>query len=273
MPFDSSDDLRDLPNMKRYVNSINISDSNCEDSKNIKLYIRRWIILIIFCLIIFLNSINLSEYNDISDILIKFYDSSLINESLKNKKNFSYFISVLNMITYLVFIFPAIFLLHLKGIWFLCMIGTFLTLFGTWIKFAALNPDLFLLLLIGQILCAAAQPFIITPLVKITSAWFGQYETATAISVFYTKIYILIIKNIIFIFFIKLCLLSQRLGSFLGYLIPPYLIKQDEQNFSHLLDYLYYFYLSLSISSSITFMISIFGSFNEYFILVNFNLN
>ncbi len=75
------------------------------------------------------------------------------------------------------------FLLDLKGLSFSCMLGIFLTIFGSWIKCASVKLDMFSVLILGQIACAIAQPFIQSPLVKLSSLWFGQNETATATSV------------------------------------------------------------------------------------------
>ena len=155
---------------------------NSKTNDTIKLYIRRWFILSAFSLIIILNVFNLTEYFDVEDTFVDFYSRNRPLHWLK-KYETAYFVTLTNLTCYIAFLFPAMILLHLKGIWFSCMIGIFLTIFGSWIKCASVKVDFFVILVSGQLICAIAQPFIQNPLVRLSSLWFGQKETATATSV------------------------------------------------------------------------------------------
>lgn len=138
----------------------------------------------------------------------------------------------------MLFIFPAMFLLDLKGIGFSCMLGIFLTIFGSWIKCASVKLDMFPALIIGQVTCAIAQPFIQSPLVKLSSLWFGKNETATATSI---------------------SVLSCRAGAFLGFIIPPYVVETDKTLMISMITHFYYLYLTLGLLCSIAFIMGVFG--------------
>ena len=150
--------------------------------QNVRLYWRRWFILYSFAFIVILNAFNLNEYFDVEKTFIQFYKTSFPNEYLDSFEAM-YWLTIINLVCYIIFVFPSMFLLDSKGIGFSCMLGIFLTIFGSWIKCASVKLDLFLVLIMGQIICAIAQPFIQSPLVKLSSLWFGQNETATATSV------------------------------------------------------------------------------------------
>lgn len=169
---------------------------HCESKieQNIKLYWRRWFILYSFALIVILNAFNLNEYFDVEETFIQFYKTSFPNGYLDNFEAI-YWLTIINLICYITFVFPSMFLLEAKGIGFSCMLGIFLTIFGSWIKCASVKLDLFAVLIMGQIICAIAQPFIQSPLVKLSSLWFGQNETATATSVGLILNYLLIYKG------------------------------------------------------------------------------
>lgn len=179
----NSDDILDLQNIG--VRKLNVH-SDISIVKNnptvVQKSSRRWLVLFSFSFIIILNMFNLNEYFDIEEALRSFYDKNFTFNNLK-KTDSSYWQELFNLLVYLTFLLPAMFLVQVKGIWFSCIIGIILTTFGCWIKCASVKTELFVFLFFGQLMCAIAQAFIQTPIVKISASWFGFNETATATAV------------------------------------------------------------------------------------------
>lgn len=146
------------------------------------MYFRRWMILVVFSFISILNVFHLSLYGDLQTVIITLYKPSLSADK-GTQYDAANWLSIIHMFTNLVFIFPAMFLLEFKGLRVSCLIGIALTSLGSWIKCASVKPDLYLILIIGQIMCGIAQAFIQTSLVKLSAVWFGKNEVATAIGV------------------------------------------------------------------------------------------
>ena len=85
MVINNEDSSIDDKNVK-IIDETLYEDLDCR--KNIlvtKLYSRRWLILIIFSSVSFLNAFNWIEYNIIQDITISFYNESLPED--KESKN------------------------------------------------------------------------------------------------------------------------------------------------------------------------------------------
>jgi len=163
-------------------NSCSIDDKPPLCSSPAALSFRRWLIVLTYGLIVVVSVFQVTEFYDVKENVIAFYSHSFPFKDLSTA-DASYWLSLVNMACYLAFVFPAMFLLHVKGVWFSCTLGLFLIVFGSWLKTSSVQPDLFMVLATGHVLCAIAQPFIQSPLVKLTSGWFGQNEVATATSV------------------------------------------------------------------------------------------
>lgn len=182
MSFNSDTNILDLQSItvKSQNEKIEIPVQNSYQTSS-----RRWLILFAFSMISIINLFNLNEYFDIEEAMKTFYGKNFSPFDNLKKKDTNYWQEMFNLVCYGLFIFPAMFLVQLKGIWYSCLLGSLLTLFGCGLKCVSIRSELYLFLIIGQILCAIAQAFIQTPLVKISSNWFGANETATATAVLY----------------------------------------------------------------------------------------
>ena len=170
-------------------NDINIKIKNLNqkvdlkgDPGVIKLYFRRWIILIIFSILSLLNALNWIEFNTIQDITISFYNESLPGDDASKNDAVNWF-SMVYQIAYIPLVFPAMFLLDRKGLKLSITIGALLNAVGSIIKCTAVRSDLFAVAMLGQIVCAIAQAFILGIPARLASVWFGSREIATATSV------------------------------------------------------------------------------------------
>ena len=90
------------------------------------------------------------------------------------------------MLAYIPLILPATWLLDQRGLRTVAIIATFLNALGAWLKCAAVRPDLFIVLMTAQTICAIAQVFILGIPARLAAVWCGPNEvsTATAIGVF-----------------------------------------------------------------------------------------
>ncbi len=125
------------------------------NDKNLtQLYFRRWIILFIFASISLLSAFNWIEYNIIQDVTIKFYNASLPEGEVEQNDAVNWF-SMVYMLCYIPLVFPSMFLLDKKGLRLSCVLGALLTTIGSIIKCAAVDPNLFLVAMAGQTICAS----------------------------------------------------------------------------------------------------------------------
>ncbi len=186
------------------LNSNNTINKSDDQIPNVKVYFKRWIVLFIFSFISLLNSFNWIEYNIIQDITIKFYNESLPSGEAE-KNDAVNWLSMIYMLSYIPFIFPAMFLLDKKGLKLSCVLGALLTTIGSIIKCAAVRSDLFAVAMLGQTICAIAQVFTLNVPARLSALWFGPKEIATATSVS-SKIKMIIKVNIciLFIFLLRL---------------------------------------------------------------------
>ncbi|XP_019911943.1 feline leukemia virus subgroup C receptor-related protein 2 isoform X2 [Esox lucius] len=172
-------------------------DSNGNDT-TIKLYKRRWFIVLLFSSYSLCNSFQWIQYGIINNIFMKFYgvDSFTID-----------WMSMIYMLTYIPFIFPVTWVLDKKGLRVIALVATALNCAGTWIKVASVRPDLFAVTMLGQFCCSLAQVFILGMPSKIASVWFGSEEVSTACSI---------------------GVFGNQLGIAIGFLVPPILVPNVE---------------------------------------------
>ncbi|XP_001604452.1 feline leukemia virus subgroup C receptor-related protein 2-like [Nasonia vitripennis] len=164
----------------------------------VKLYKRRWLMLALF--ILYSTSINGQwiEYSIISNIATRYY----------NVSNFAIDCMAMSyMFYYVIFIFPATYLLERIGIRRTLILGSCMSCLGAWIKTFAIAPDRFYVVLIGQSIVAITQVLMLPIPGRIAAKWFGSAElsTATSVGVFGTQ-----------------------LGVSVSFLFPPMLVKNHE---------------------------------------------
>ncbi|CAF0708928.1 unnamed protein product [Brachionus calyciflorus] len=177
------------------------------EKDEIKTYGKRWLILLIFSFISLLSSFNWIEYNIVQDVVIFYFNSSLPDDEIDKIDAVNWF-SMVYMLCYIPLVFPAMFLLERKGLKLSCTLGAFLTFLGSVIKCFSVRPDLFLVAMTGQTLCAIAQAFTLGVPARLSALWFGPNEIglATSIGVF-----------------------GNQLGTAIGFVIPPRLIDKNDK--------------------------------------------
>ncbi|XP_022919007.1 uncharacterized MFS-type transporter C09D4.1-like [Onthophagus taurus] len=162
---------------------------------NCKTYKIRWLILILFVLYSASNSLQWIQYSIIANVIVKFFDVSSVAVD---------WTSMIFMILYIPFVFPASMILDKFGLRKTVLLGTIGTTIGTWIKVASIRPDLFWVSFLGQSVVALSQVCILSVPARLAAAWFGptQVSSACSIGVF-----------------------GNQLGIALGFLIPPWVVS------------------------------------------------
>jgi FLVCR family feline leukemia virus subgroup C receptor-related protein len=115
-------------------------------------------------------------------VVITFYNESLPSQEARKIDAVNWF-SMVFMLTYIVLVFPAMFLLERKGLRLSCALGAFFTFLGAAVKCAAIRPDLFAVAMGGQTICAIGQAFTFSVPARLSALWFGPNEIGLATSV------------------------------------------------------------------------------------------
>ncbi|XP_064781845.1 heme transporter FLVCR2-like isoform X1 [Oncorhynchus masou masou] len=182
----------------RLENNIQLNRNGDDTTKTLKLYKRRWFIVLLFSSYSLCNSFQWIQYGIINNIFMRFYgvESFTID-----------WMSMIYMLTYIPFIFPVTWLLDKKGLRIIALVATAMNCAGTWIKVTSVRPDLFAVTMLGQFCCSLAQVFILGMPSKIASVWFGSEEVSTACSI---------------------GVFGNQLGIAIGFLVPPILVPNVE---------------------------------------------
>ncbi|XP_025988426.1 feline leukemia virus subgroup C receptor-related protein 2 [Solenopsis invicta] len=164
----------------------------------LKVYKKRWIILIIYMIYNATNSSQWIEYSIISNIVTRYYGvSSLMVD----------WTSMIFMATYVVFVFPASYVIDKCGLRWTIIIGTALNCLGGWIKTFSVHPGKFYVAFIGHTVVALTQTLILPIPGRLAAQWFPSTELSTATS---------------------LGILGNQLGIALGFLLVPIMVKNHD---------------------------------------------
>ncbi|XP_053239180.1 feline leukemia virus subgroup C receptor-related protein 1 [Podarcis raffonei] len=155
---------------------------------------RRLVVLVIFSLYSLVNAFQWIQYSILTNVFTRYYNVS--NSQID-------WLSMTYMVTYIPLIFPATWLLDTRGLRITALLGSGLNCLGAWIKCTSVQPNLYAVTLVAQIVCSIAQVFILGLPSRIASVWFGPKEVSTACAV---------------------AVLGNQLGTAIGFLLPPVLV-------------------------------------------------
>ncbi|VDK42199.1 unnamed protein product [Anisakis simplex] len=163
-----------------------------------RVYTKRYYILAIFVLLSASNAMQWIEYSIIAHIIVHFYS---ISYSLVD------WTSMVYMLSYIVFIMPASWLLDKYGLRVSVLLGASGNFIGAWIKMLSTNPHSFWITFVGQAIVGSSQIFILGIPPRLAAVWFGpkQVSTACAAGVF-----------------------GNQLGIAIGFIVPPLLVHMGE---------------------------------------------
>ncbi|XP_015592591.1 feline leukemia virus subgroup C receptor-related protein 2 isoform X2 [Cephus cinctus] len=165
-----------------------------------KIYKRRWLVLGIFVLYSASNALQWIQYSIISNIVMKYYGISSLTVDMT---------SMIYMIMYIPFIFPASYFLDKFGLRYAVILGALGTAVGSWIKVFSVSPDRFWVTFVGHTIVALSQTCVLSVPARLAAVWFGpdQVSSACSIGVF-----------------------GNQLGVAIGFLFPPMLVKSSTDN-------------------------------------------
>ncbi|XP_007109818.1 choline/ethanolamine transporter FLVCR1 [Physeter macrocephalus] len=161
---------------------------------------RRFLVLLIFSLYSLVNAFQWIQYSIISNVFEGFYNVSSLHID---------WLSMVYMLAYVPLIFPATWLLDTRGLRLTALLGSGLNCLGAWIKCGSVQQHLFWVTMLGQCLCSVAQVFILGLPSHIASVWFGPKEVSTACAT---------------------AVLGNQLGTAVGFLLPPVLVPNTQNN-------------------------------------------
>jgi MFS family permease len=151
-----------------------VTDTAPEAQKTYTLYYKRWLILAIFSLLSLSNAMVWITFSPIASLAEKHFSVNIqwINAC-----------SLVYMIIYIPGSPIAGFLLDFLGMRIGVSIGALLNALGAWVRVAGSSSDYFVLLFIGQSLCALAQCFILSVPPKLAANWFPDSQQATSVAI------------------------------------------------------------------------------------------
>ncbi|XP_010811872.1 choline/ethanolamine transporter FLVCR1 isoform X1 [Bos taurus] len=161
---------------------------------------RRFVVLLIFSAYSLVNAFQWIQYSIISNVFEGFYNVSSLHID---------WLSMVYMLAYVPLIFPATWLLDTRGLRLTALLGSGLNCLGAWIKCGSVKQHLFWVTMLGQCLCSVAQVFILGLPSHIASVWFGPKEVSTACAT---------------------AVLGNQLGTAVGFLLPPVLVPNTQNN-------------------------------------------
>ncbi|KAK7503014.1 hypothetical protein BaRGS_00005640, partial [Batillaria attramentaria] len=172
----------------------------------VRVYWRRWLMLTLFCLYSFSNAVQWIHLNIIADVLDRYYNASLPEDSYQ-RANAIDWLSMVFMLAYVPLIFPATWLLDKKGLRVCMVAGCFLNALAAWLKCASVGEDLFGVLMFAQTVAAISQIWVLGIPARLAAVWFGPNEVSTATS---------------------LGVFGNQIGIAVGFLTPPVLVPNSD---------------------------------------------
>ncbi|XP_046539864.1 feline leukemia virus subgroup C receptor-related protein 1 isoform X1 [Equus quagga] len=190
---------------------------------------RRFVVLLIFSLYSLVNAFQWIQYSIISNVFEGFYGVSSLHVD---------WLSMVYMLAYVPLIFPATWLLDTRGLRLTALLGSGLNCLGAWVKCGSVQQHLFWVTMLGQCLCSVAQVFILGLPSRIASVWFGPKEVSTACAT---------------------AVLGNQLGTAVGFLLPPVLVPNTQNNTDLLACNISTMFYGTSAVATLLFILAIIG--------------
>ncbi|XP_046600770.1 uncharacterized MFS-type transporter C09D4.1-like [Neodiprion lecontei] len=165
-----SDVEKQLGDADRDVKCPKVDSSTTE----VKTFNTRWLQLLLFFLCGASNGIHWYHFTVVNNVARRYYGvSSLAIE----------WTTTIFMLTYVVLLVPASYLMDRVGLRLTVLIGATGTCIGSWIKVLATSPDGFVVAFIGQCFFAVSYLFILTVPGRLAAYWFGTSQIALATTI------------------------------------------------------------------------------------------
>jgi MFS family permease len=139
-----------------------------DDKMPIKLYGYRWVILVVYSLLVLITQIQWLTFASVSEAAQEFYKASSLQVD---------FFSMIYMLVFIIMSIPASFIIDTRGVKRGLVFGAVMIgIFGILKAYFASD---YLMVCVAQTGLAIAQPFILNSITKIGAQWFPVNERAT----------------------------------------------------------------------------------------------
>lgn len=141
-----------------------------------KLYRTRWFILFVLCVLNCSNSVLWLTFAPVADQTAKDLHASLDQVN---------WLSVVYMVVAIPFSFVTTWMLDSLGLRLTLILGSWLNMLGSAVRVVGVlsflpERSMFPVVMVGQTLCALAQPLVIFTPTKLAALWFPEHQRATA---------------------------------------------------------------------------------------------
>ncbi|XP_058128615.1 heme transporter FLVCR2-like [Anopheles ziemanni] len=150
--------------------TLTIPENYSFTSVQIQIYKRRWFLLVLTVLSIAISYVQWIQYSIVANIMAKYYtiSSAWIDWT-----------SMIFMVIYIVAVFPVSYVMDVRNMRQSAVTGTVGTALGAWIKVFSVDPTRFNVVIIGQIITAIAQVFLLSIPSRLASTWFSPEEASS----------------------------------------------------------------------------------------------
>nr|CAD7592823.1 unnamed protein product [Timema genevievae] len=209
------------------------SKCKLQEDTRVKVYPRRWLMLLMFSVCLLVNCVQWIQYAIIPQVITRYYN---VSTTLVD------FTSIIYLVIFVPAIFPASYILDrlaslLMGLRWATLLGAGLTALGAWMKVWSVSPDRFLITLLGQTVVGLGQVFQLTTSPRMAAVWFGPDQVATACSI---------------------GVFGNQFGVALGFLVVPLIIKNHDTLLDIGSDLSFMFYTLAGITSIVFIIVLIF---------------
>ncbi|XP_053689572.1 feline leukemia virus subgroup C receptor-related protein 2-like [Sabethes cyaneus] len=150
--------------------TLTIPENYSFTSVHIQVYKRRWVMLVLGMLSIAISYVQWIQYSIIANIVMKFYDISAVWVD---------WTSMIFMVVYILCVFPISFIMDIRNMRQTAVIGSVGTAIGAWIKVFSVDPEQFQMVILGQVVSAFSQVFLLSIPSRLASTWFSPEEASS----------------------------------------------------------------------------------------------
>ncbi|XP_058465288.1 heme transporter FLVCR2-like [Malaya genurostris] len=150
--------------------TLTIPENYSFSSVHVQVYRRRWVMLVLAMLSIAISYVQWIQYSIVANIITRYYDISSVWVD---------WTSMIFMVVYVVCVFPISYVMDIRNMRQTAVIGSVGTAIGAWIKVFSTHPTQFQTVLLGQIVSAVSQVFLLSIPSRLASTWFSPEETSS----------------------------------------------------------------------------------------------
>uniref|UniRef100_A0A182RD22 Major facilitator superfamily (MFS) profile domain-containing protein n=1 Tax=Anopheles funestus TaxID=62324 RepID=A0A182RD22_ANOFN len=150
--------------------TLTIPENYSFTSVQIQVYKRRWFLLVLCVLSIAVSYVQWIQYSIVANIMAKYYNIS---------PAWIDWTSMIFMVIYILAVFPVSYIMDVKNMRQSAVIGAVGTALGAWIKVFSADPSQFKIVIVGQIISAIAQVFLLSIPSRLSATWFSPQEASS----------------------------------------------------------------------------------------------